>query len=31
MSTQWLGYIMMFFSLCALAILLQRRRRRTKG
>jgi hypothetical protein len=32
MSTQWLGYIMLFFSLFALVILVHRRRsRRTKG
>jgi hypothetical protein len=32
MSTQWLGYIMLFFSLFALALLVQRRRgRKAKG
>lgn len=32
MSTQWLGYIMLFFSLFALALLVYRRRnRRSKG
>jgi len=31
MTTQWLGYIMLFFSLFALALLVHRRRRRTKG
>jgi len=32
MNNHWLGYIMLFFSLFALAILLQRRRsRKTKG
>jgi LPXTG-motif cell wall-anchored protein len=31
MSSQMLGYIMLAFSLFALALLLQRRRRRMKG
>ena len=31
MGTQTLGYIMLFFSLFALALFIMRRRRRTKG
>jgi len=31
MNSQWLGYTMLFFSLFALALFVQRRRRRTKG
>jgi hypothetical protein len=32
MNAQWLGYIMLFFSLFALALLVQRRRsRKVKG
>ncbi len=31
MNTQWLSYIMLFFSLFSLALLIQRRRERRNG